>query len=85
MGSIIRSIDKVFNFSSNYPKGDGDAFKALIEEHYPDVLLAHVISANGNRQYILTQCAGLTFQSAPYCMEWLDQHLRAYKKSNMLG
>ena len=31
MGSIIRSVDKYFNLSSEYPKEDGDAFKAFIE------------------------------------------------------
>ena len=58
MGSIIRSVDKAFNLSSNYPKVDGDAFKALMEEYHMDSLIAHAGSTNGNRKEILTQCAG---------------------------
>ena len=32
---IIISIDEEFNLSSYYHKGDGDAFKTFMEEHYP--------------------------------------------------
>ena len=84
MCSIIRSVDKVFNLSSNYHKGDGNKFKTFTQEHHLDAFLAHFISTNGNWQKKLAQCTGTTFQNAPYCMECLDQFLRAYKKSNML-
>ena len=84
MVSIIRFVDKSFNLSINYPKGDGDDFKSFMDEFHPDVLLDHVISDNRNRQYILTKFVGPIQQSAPYFMKHLDQHMRACKKGNRL-
>ena len=49
MGSVIRCAEKTFNLSINYPKVDGDAFKAFMEEFQPDTFLVHSISTNGNR------------------------------------
>ena len=47
-------MDKAFNLSSNYPKGDSNTFKGYMEEYYPDTLLSHITSTNGNRMDIIT-------------------------------
>ena len=49
MGLIIKTIHKVFNLCSNYPKGNSNLFKSYIEEYYPDQLLHHVENINSNR------------------------------------
>ena len=36
---VMRAMDKEFNLSRNYPKGNGDIFHSFIEECYPQTLL----------------------------------------------
>ena len=57
---FMRLVDKDFNLSSNYPKGDGDSFHSFIEEYYPQTLLRHVKQVNGNRHDIVIEMAGPT-------------------------
>ena len=78
MKLIIRSMDKEFNLSSNYPKGDGDAFKAFIKEHCPKKLLQHFKSVNNNRQDVVTESSGPMCYNLPLRVEYFDNRLRTY-------
>ena len=83
-GSIVRSTDKCFNLTSNYPKGDGDGFKGHMEEYHPSSLLFHVKNTKGNRQDIVMESAGPMFMNRIYYVEFLDKKLRSLRKSNIL-
>ena len=48
IGATIRVIDKNFNLTSNYLKGDSNIFKVYIEEYHPDTLLLYILSIKGN-------------------------------------
>ena len=54
---VIRAVDKEFNLSSNYPKGDGDSFHSFMEEHCPQTLLQPVKQVNGNQHDVVTEIA----------------------------
>ena len=89
MAGIARAQDKLFNLTSNYPKGDGDAFRSHMEEYNPDALLIPVPSLKGNRQDIVMLCAAAIYMNRPYYIEYLDKRLKARnaskkKKSNIL-
>ena len=84
MGSIIRSVYKLFCLWNNYPKGDGNLFKSHMEEYHPDQLLRHVESTNGNRQDIVTIYAGPIYFNIRFYMEYLDVKLAAHGKNNIL-
>ena len=75
---------KCFNLSSNYPKGDGDDFRAFMEDYYPNQILQHVKSVNGNHQDIVTESAGPIYCNRPLHVEHLDKRLRCYNESNIL-
>ena len=81
---IIRAIDKCFNLSSNYPKGDGDAFRGHLEEYHSDAMLYAVKTTKGNRQDILCESAGPMYMNRPFHAEYLDKKLRSIGKSNIL-
>ena len=83
-GSVIRSTDKCFNLSSNYPKGDGDGFRGYMEECHHSTLLFHVKNTKGNRQDIITESAGPIYMNRLHYVECLDKKLRSVGKSNML-
>ena len=53
-------------------------------EHYPEQLLRHVESTNGNRQDILTTYTGTIYFNARFHMEYLDKRLVAVGKNNIL-
>ena len=55
-----------------------------MEDYYPNQLLQHVKSVNGNRQDIATESAGPIYCNRPLCVEYLDKRLRGYNKSNIL-
>ena len=63
--NISRGLEKLFSLTSNYPKGDGDAFRAHIEEHHPDTLLTSAPSLKGNRQDVVIHCASAICTSRP--------------------
>ena len=50
MNDVIRSQDKLFSLTRNYPKGDVDSFHSRVEECVPGALLVPVPSLKGNRQ-----------------------------------
>ena len=50
ISAVIRATDKEFSLSANYPKGDGELFKAYMKKEYPGALLFHVERAAGSRQ-----------------------------------
>lgn len=81
---IIRAIDKCFNLSSNYPKGDGDAFRGHLEECYSEAMLHAVKTTKGNRQDVLCELAGPMHMNRPFYAECLDKKLRSIGKSNIL-
>ena len=83
-GNIIRSVDKCFNLSENYPKGDGDTFRGHMEECHHSSLLFHAKNTKGNRQDIITESAGPTHMNRTCYVEFLDRKLRAVGKKNIL-
>ena len=84
VGSMIRSTHKLFYLQNNYPKSNGDSFKSHVEEHHLEQLLRHVESVNGNRQDMLTVCAGPIYFNARFHAEYLDIKLAACGKNNIL-
>ena len=84
MDRIMFSLNKLFCLTSNYPKGEGDAFKACMEECHPDNILYHVPNTKGNRQDIICTCAGPACMNRPLCIEYLDKRFRAHEKDNIL-
>ena len=83
ISAIVRSQDKLFSLTRNYPKGDGDAFHSHMEEYHPDSLLIPVLSMKENRQYVVMQCDSTTCINILYYVEFLDKRLRAHKKNNI--
>ena len=84
MDRIMLSLNKLFCLTSNYPKGEGDAFKACMEEHHPDNILYHVPNTKGSRQDIICTCAGPACMNRRLCIECLDKRFRAHDKDNIL-
>ena len=58
MSSAIRSVNKEFDLTIYFSKGDGNLFESRTEECHPDALLKHTCDATGNRHDILTEHAG---------------------------
>ena len=84
MDAIILAMDKCFAVTVNYPKGCSDVFKVHIEEYHSDHILCHILSTKGNRQDIVCMCAGPACMNRPYCIEFLDEKLRAHNKQSIL-
>ena len=84
IGSIETSVHTLLCLINNYPKVDGFSFKSHMEEHHPEQLLRHVESTNGNRQDILTVCAGPMCFHARFYIEYLDLGLAVHGKNNIL-
>ena len=84
MSDIVRSQDKLFSLTRNYPNENGDAFHDHMEEHHPDSLLISVLSMKGNRQDLIVQRASATYVNRAYYVEFLDKRLQAYKKNKIL-
>ena len=80
----MRSVDKCFNLTANYPKGDGDSFRGHMEEYHPTALLFHAKNTKGNRQDIITESAGPIYMNRMHYVECLDRQLRSLRKSNIL-
>ena len=85
IGAITIAVDKFFNLTANYPKGDGDLFKARMEEHHSDALSPHVVSTNGGRQDVLSESAGPIYMNRLLYVECLYRRLRAIDSSNILA
>ena len=73
MDSIVFALNKLFCLTNNYPKGNGDAFKAHMEEYHPDNILYHVTNAKGNLQDIACTCACPACVNRPLYTECLDK------------
>jgi len=84
MESTILVMNKLFSLTSNYSKGNGDAFRAYIEEYYPDYLLYYVSNTKGNRQDIICSYIGLGYIDTAVYIEYLDKRLRVYDMTNIL-
>ena len=51
IGNVCRCVDKEFNFTANYAKGDGDQFHDWMRRYHPGELMMPVIrTLGGDRQ-----------------------------------
>lgn len=82
ISAIIRTIDKDFSLSVNYPKGHGDLFAQWMLEHYPGALLLHVERVSGSRQNLCTEGCLPIIINYPYYLEFLDWMLKKTEKNN---
>ena len=82
--SFMRELDKCFNQTSKYEKGDGDTFRAFIEECHPDTILCHIKITIGSRQDISCSNAGPIYMNLTFYIDFLDKRLMQCKHSNIL-
>ena len=75
---VLRAIDKEFSLCCNYPKGDGDKFRAWREEYHPGSLVLPIERAcGGSRQDLTVEGAGAVYMNRRYYLEFLNECLVA--------
>ena len=72
-----------FSLAWNYPKVDGDSFRAYVEECHPGYVLMNVPNTRGGMQDIVCESSGHIHYNRPMCIDCLDIILRSHKKINV--
>ena len=82
ISAVIRTVDKEFSLSSNYPKGHGDLFGEWMLQCYPGALLLHVERTAGSRKELCTEGCLLIIMNYSYYLEFLDWMLKKTGKND---
>ena len=78
--AAVRSYDKGFSLSANYPKGFGSIFGPWMKEYQPGEILFHIEGAQGSRFDLSLLAAPAFYMNRRPCLRFLAEQLRLPKR-----
>ena len=84
LDNVLIAFDKEFSLCANYPKGHGEKFLKWITSKYPDAMLFHVERSGGGRQDLALMASLPIYWNREWCVQFLDEQLRAPGNENIL-